>query len=129
LNNIPKLPDSEWEIMKILWKESPLTSECIINRITKKRDWSPPTIKTLINRLLKKEVIGFDKVGRNYHYYPIISEKECVKVENKFFLKRVYDGALGMLFTNYLENEELTKDEIEHIQELLNKKKDEEGID
>jgi len=124
MKDMPKISAAEWEVMKLLWKESPLTSEKIINSLTEKMDWSTQTVKTFITRLLKKEAIGFEKIGRAYNYYPLISEDECIKAENKSFLQKVYDGAVGMLFTRFLEEETLSEDEIEELEQILKDKKE-----
>ncbi|ACA44776.1 BlaI/MecI/CopY family transcriptional regulator [Clostridium botulinum] len=124
MKDMPKISAAEWEVMKLLWKESPLTSEKIINSLTEKMDWSTQTVKTFITRLLKKEAIGFEKVGRAYNYYPLISEDECVKAENQSFLQKVYDGAVGMLFTRFLEEETLSEEEIEELEQILKDKKE-----
>lgn len=121
---MPKISAAEWEVMKLLWKESPLTSEKMINSLTEKMDWSTQTVKTFITRLLKKEAIGFEKVGRAYNYYPLISEDECIKAENQSFLQKVYDGAVGMLFTRFLEEETLSEEEIEELEQILKDKKE-----
>ncbi|WPC43518.1 BlaI/MecI/CopY family transcriptional regulator [Clostridium sp. JS66] len=124
MKEIPKISAAEWEVMKLLWKENPLTSEKIINSLTVKMNWSTQTVKTFITRLLKKEAIGFKKVGRTYNYYPLISENECIKAENQSFLQKVYDGAVGMLFTKFLEEESLSEKEIEELEQLLKNKKE-----
>ncbi|EPY2276376.1 BlaI/MecI/CopY family transcriptional regulator [Clostridium sporogenes] len=124
MKDMPKISAAEWEVMKLLWKESPLTSEKIINSLTEKMDWSTQTVKTFITRLLKKEAIGFEKVGRAYNYYPLISEDECIKAENQSFLQKVYDGAVGMLFTRFLEEETLSEEEIEELEQILKDKKE-----
>ncbi|EPY2303380.1 BlaI/MecI/CopY family transcriptional regulator [Clostridium sporogenes] len=124
MKDMPKISAAEWEVMKLLWKENPLTSEKIINSLTKKMDWSTQTVKTFITRLLKKEAIGFEKVGRAYNYYPLISEDECIKAENESFLQKVYDGAVGMLFTRFLEEETLSEEEIEELEQILKDKKE-----
>ncbi|APH16535.1 penicillinase repressor family protein [Clostridium sporogenes] len=124
MKDMPKISAAEWEVMKLLWKESPLTSEKIINSLTEKMDWSTQTVKTFITRLLKKEAIGFEKIGRAYNYYPLISEDECIKSENQSFLQKVYDGAVGMLFTRFLEEETLSEEEIEELEQILKDKKE-----
>jgi BlaI family penicillinase repressor len=123
MSTLPKISEAEWEIMKLIWKSNPITSEEIINLLSGRMMWSAQTIKTFITRLIKKEVIGFDKKGRVYYYYPLISEEECVRSENESFLKKVYDGALNMLFTKFLE-EELSMDQIEELERILKDKKE-----
>lgn len=124
MKNLPKVSEAEWEVMKLIWKISPLTSEKIIDSLSDKMNWSTQTIKTFITRLIKKGAIGFEKSGRIYNYYPLISENECIKSENETFLKKVYDGALGILFTKFLEEENLSNDEIEELENLLKDKKE-----
>ena len=121
--NIPKISDAEWEVMKLVWKKNPLSSEEIVTSLSVKMDCSAPTIKTYINRLLKKGALGYQKSGRNYLYYPLLSEKDCIRAESDSFLKRVYDGAVGLLFLNFIEDEYLTEKEIEKLQKLLEEKK------
>lgn len=123
MKNIPKISESEFEIMKILWKKSPLYANEIMERLKDKVTWSPQTVKTFLNRLLKKQVIKFEKSGRNYLYYPLFSYNDYVKVENQSFLQRVYDGAVGMLFSKFLEEEDLSQSEIDHLQKILEEKK------
>ena len=123
MDSKPKISESEWEVMKILWKNSPKTSEEIIDVLSSENDWSSQTIKTFITRLIKKGAIAYDRNGRKYEYYPIITEEECIKSENESFLKKVYDGALGLLFSNFLKDEDLTLEEIEELENILKEKK------
>lgn len=123
MSTLPKISEAEWEIMKLIWKSNPITSEEIINLLSGRMMWSAQTIKTFITRLIKKEVIGFEKKGRVYYYYPLLSEEECIRSENESFLKKVYDGALNMLFTKFLE-EELSMDQIEELERILKDKKE-----
>jgi BlaI family penicillinase repressor len=121
--NIPKISDAEWEVMKMAWKKSPISSEDIIFFLTAKMNCSAPTIKTYINRLLKKGALGYEKSGRSYSYYPLLSEKDCISAESSSFLDRVYDGAVGLLFSNFIEDENLSEKDIERLQKLLENKK------
>ena len=121
---IPKISESEWEVMKLLWNSNPLTSDEIINELSGKKEWSKQTIKTFITRLNKKGAIYYERVGRSYEYYPTFSEKECIKEENKSFLKRVYDGSLKILFANFIEEEKMTLKDIEELEKMLKDKKE-----
>lgn len=125
MKEISKISDAEWEVMKLLWKDNPLTSEKIILELSGKMGWSSQTIKTFITRLIKKQAVGFEKSGRTYNYYPLLSESECKSAENESFLKKVYDGAFNMLVAKFLEEESLSEKEIEELEQLLKSKKKE----
>ena len=118
---IPKISDSEWEIMKVIWSKNEVTSNEIIEELKEKKIWKSTTIKSLINRLLKKEVIGFKKEGKEYIYYPLLSEKECIKEESKSFLQKVFNGSINEMILNLVNNKELSESEIKELKEILSK--------
>lgn len=122
---IPKISESEWEVMKLLWNKSPMTSEEIIESLSEDNNWTKQTIKTFIIRLTKKNAIGYEKEGRIYKYYPLVNEKDCRKYENKSFLQKVYNGSLGVFISNFLEEENLSTNEIEELEKILKQKKKE----
>lgn len=123
MKKVPQISDTEWKLMKILWKESQITANDMIDKLDGTVEWSDRTVRTLLNRLVKKEVISFDREGREYLYYPIVTEDECIREENKTFLERVYGGALNMMFAKFLEDKALSEDEIEELKQILNDKK------
>ncbi|MGF7047881.1 BlaI family penicillinase repressor [Paenibacillus sp. DS2015] len=124
MKDIPKITDSEWEIMKVIWKSHPIQTEQILSQLPGMIVWSDQTVRTFINRLLKKKAIGFEKSGRSYLYYPLVSEKECVQAESQSFLKRVFGGAEAILVTNFLEEAHLSDQEIERLEQILLDKKE-----
>ncbi len=128
MKRFPQISDTEWKVMKILWKESPITANDVVNKLDGVVDWSDRTVRTLLNRLVKKEVISFNRDGREYLYYPRILEDECIKKENKSFLERVYGGDINLMFAKFLRHEALSEDEIEELKKILNdKEKDGKG--
>lgn len=124
MEEFPKISDSEWQIMKVLWKESPITASEVISALKYDTSWSSKTIHTLISRLVKKNAIAIKKDSSFYLYYPLVSEEECKRVETKSFVQKVYDGSLHMLIANFIKEEKLTSEEIEELQRALDEKKD-----
>jgi len=124
MKEIPQISDSEWEIMKILWVSAPLTANEVYLKIKENKNWKHNTVKTLLSRLVKKEALKFEKRNREYLYFPLVSEDELVQSESTSFLSRVYNGAVKTMIANFIENENLTKEEIEELKNILDKKKD-----
>mgnify|MGYP001014273021 CR=1 FL=1 len=120
--NVPNISDAEWVVMRVLWDKSPGTANDVIAALATETDWSPLTIKTLLNRLVKKNALGYKADGRVYHYFPLVEEKDCMRVESHSFLQRVYRGALTPMVAHFLESEKLSADEIEELRRLLDKK-------
>ncbi|MFC5468090.1 BlaI/MecI/CopY family transcriptional regulator [Cohnella suwonensis] len=119
MNQPPHITEAESEVMKLLWRKEPLSANEIIVELTQRMQWSDQTIKTFINRLHKKQAIRFEKSGRNYLYYPLVSHDDYLKTENRSFLDRVYNGAVGMMCAKFLEEEKLSDTDIEQLQRLL----------
>lgn len=119
MDNIPQISNAEWEVMKVLWKKSPLTSGEVVEELKGNTDWNPRTIKTLINRLVQKEALGFRVDGRAYLYFPIVSEEKCVKEETQTFLQKIYNGSLNLMVANFIKQQELSSKEIEELKKIL----------
>jgi BlaI family transcriptional regulator, penicillinase repressor len=119
---LPKISDSEWRIMRLVWKKHPQTAGEIIDQLKDSTRWNPKTVKTLLNRLVKKGALAFDKEGRNYLYHPAADEKECSRAESMSFLDRVYGGALQPMLASFFEEERLSKNEIEELKRILEQK-------
>lgn len=114
------ISDSEYEIMTIIWKAHPVGSKEIIDEIKSKKDWSPQTVKTLINRLMKKGAIDYKKEGRLYYYFPLIEKETFLKKENSSFLKKFYNNSISQVVTHFVEQSDISKEEIEALRKILN---------
>ena len=118
----PKISDAEWQVMQVLWKKSPLAVKKVIEILSKKTTWKPETIRTLINRLTKKKVIGFEKKGRCHYFHPLLSQEECVNADADSFIARAGSAMLKPILTAFIESEQLSDEEIEELQRILDKK-------
>jgi len=119
MKRIPKISDAEWEVMKVLWNSTQATANDVVKALSGKTIWKRETIRTLINRLVQKKVLGFKKNGRQYYYYPKFSEKECVRAETKSFLDRVYGGSIEPMLAAFLEEEFLSPKKIAKLKRIL----------
>ncbi len=122
MKKVPKISEAEWQVMKLLWGRHPLTANKIVELLSSAKPWKPKTVKTLLNRLVNKKALGYETKGREYHYYPMVSEVECARVESRSFLERVYGGAVTPMLAAFIENGELTTEEIEELKQILERK-------
>ena len=122
MSKVPKISESEWLVMKVIWDENPISSNRVVEVLSDSTPWNPKTIKTLLSRLVKKGAVGHESEGRSYLYYPLIEETVLVKAESQSFLKRVFRGALKPMIATMVESEDLSEEEIEELKRLLSKK-------
>jgi len=123
MNDMNNIPDSEWKIMKVLWKKSPKLGSEIVEELELDTGWNPKTIHTLIRRLVSKGAITAKRENTYYSYYAAVTEAECVKEETKTFLEKCFNGSRNMLIKNFIEDEKLSEKEIEELENLLKSKK------
>ena len=119
MKRIPKISESEWAVMKALWKKSPLTANEIVDILTKKSEWKKETVRTFINRLVQKKAIGFEKKGREYHYFPLVGEEQCVLAETKAFLRKMPAESIEPMLTRFVEEEKLPPETIKRLRRIL----------
>ena len=117
----PRISNAEWKVMRLLWEKSPRTVKEMVTVLTEETSWQTETVRTLINRLAKKKVIGFEKRGKQHHYYPLISEEDCLKAEIGSLLDRAGAAIVKPILTAFIEKEHLSDEEIEELQRILRK--------
>lgn len=118
MSTMPKIGESEWYVMKALWGNSPLSGNDIVKAVSEDTDWSQSTILTMIRRLVKKNAIGV-KQQKVMMYFPLVDETEIVRIETDMFVNRVYKGSVNMLIKGFLENGDVSKQELEALKKML----------
>lgn len=119
MKKLPQISESEFEVMKLIWKYAPISTNDITERLTKTTAWSPKTIQTLIKRLVTKGAITYEKQGRMFVYTPLINETEYVGQQSRSFLARFYDGNIAAMLSSYIKNDKLSRDELAALRALL----------
>ena len=114
----PLISASEWKIMRVLWRRSPLGAYDIIQELTAE-DWHPNTIKTLLARLHKKKVISAKKYKNLFLYEPLASEEECIQEESQSLLDRLFDGSVKPLLVHFAKQKKLSKRDLDELRKIL----------
>jgi BlaI family transcriptional regulator, penicillinase repressor len=114
-----RISDAEHTVMEVLWDESPLTAQDVAERIPVEREWSANTVKTLLGRLLAKNVIAHEEDGRRYLYRPLVQREEYVAGESRKLMDRLFGGKLSPLVAHLAERDALTAQDIAEIEALL----------
>lgn len=116
----PKISETEWEIMRVVWAQHPITAADIITRLAAADpSWHPKTARTLLARLVEKKALDYEERGRVYVYEPRVSEEECVAAASGSFLDRVFGGALSPMLAHFIEQRRLTPKELGELRALL----------
>ena len=121
---LPQISEAEFEVMKIVWRSAPINTNEITERLLKTTTWSAKTIQTLIKRLVTKSALTYEKQGRIFVYTPLVEENEYINQQSNSFMDRFYDGDISAMLSTYLENNQLSETELQHLRSILSKDSD-----
>lgn len=114
------LPNSELELMMILWRaDGPMTRTEIEEKLPKKRKLSKTTVLSFLSRLEEKGFVRVEKEGRNNCYFPIVKEKDYLEQESSSILKKLYGSSVKKFVAALYDGNRLSKDQIEELKDYL----------
>lgn len=122
MSTLPQISEAEFEVMKIVWKYAPISTNKITEKLLQTTNWSPKTIQTLIKRLVTKGALTYEKQSRMFVYTPVVKESEYIGQESNSFLNRYYDGDITAMVSAYIENDKLSESELDTLRTLLSRK-------
>lgn len=123
MKKLPHISDAEFEVMDVIWKYAPVSTNEIMDRLAKTKDWSPKTIHTMLSRLEKKGVIAHEKESRVFVYTPCVKKEAYLAAESRTLADRFFDGAMKQMVVSFLDQKNLTPEDLAELQSILDKKR------
>ena len=110
---------AESQIMEALWRRGPLGADELIAEVAAREGWGGATVKTLINRLLKKKALKSERLEGRVRYAPLLERADYVQSESQGLLDRLFEGHLTPLIAHFAEHRNLKPDEVKRLKKLL----------
>lgn len=121
-----RLPDSELEIMMIIWElDKPVTRTEIEEQMDPGRKLSPTTILSFLSRLQEKGFLAMEKSGKNNVYIAMVDKEIYLQKESWNVLKRLYQGSVKNFFAALYDGDNLTNAELKELEEFISEKRKE----
>ena len=114
-----EISQSELEVMKVLWQQSPRTANEVVEVLADASEWHEKTVKTLLNRLVAKGAVSFEKDGRAYLYSPVVQQADYTQRESMSFIQRVFSGRLAPLVAGFAEQKQLKAEDVAELKLLI----------
>ncbi|MGP8309753.1 BlaI/MecI/CopY family transcriptional regulator [Enterocloster aldenensis] len=116
MEKIKKLPDAEFDIMKVVWdNEPPVTTTFVKNQLGKEKEWKIQTVVTLMLRLVERGFLRSEKHGKERTYFPLVSKEDYLKFETGNFMKQYHNSSLFNLINTLYDGEALTDKDIDEL--------------
>jgi BlaI family penicillinase repressor len=121
-----KLPNTEFEIMKVVWaNEPPITTNMVMEQLGNERKWKAPTVISLMLRMVKKGFLRTEKNGKERIYFPLVAKEDYLKFETGNFMKLYHENSF-LSFVNTLYNDngkQLNEHDIEELMKWVKERR------
>lgn len=114
-----EISQAEFEVLDALWEQHPATANELIERLNKDKPWHDKTVKTLLNRLVKKYAISFVKKQRSYLYSPLIAKETYTQAQSQNLIERLFSGRVSPLIAGFAKNKNLQKEDITELKAII----------
>lgn len=119
------ISEAEAVVMEVLWRQAPRSAEEILAEVGPRQGWQEGTVKSLLNRLLKKKAVKAERDGRRYLYAPRLTREQYVSQESKGLIDRLFDGRIAPLVAHFSDQRKLSRKDVAELRKLLDEMDDE----
>lgn len=114
------ISEAESHVMDVVWRAGqPVYADDVIAALVSEQRWQEPTIKTLLNRLLKKGALSATKDGRRYLYKAVLKRDQWVSSESAGMLERLFGGRVAPLVAHFGKHRKLSAQDIAELKKLI----------
>lgn len=125
MSNMKKLPDAEFDIMKVVWaNKPPMTTTIIMEQLGKEKGWKIQTVVSLMLRLVERNFLRSEKHGKERTYFPVVSKDDYLKFETGNFVKQYHDNSFLNLVNTLYDDEALTDKDIDELLQWVKERRD-----
>jgi len=116
MENIKKLPDAEFDIMKVVWaNDPPITTNIIMEQLGNEREWKAQTVISLMLRLVERGFLRTEKNSKERTYFPMVSKEDYLKFETGNFIKQFHDNSFLNLVNTLYDDKALSDGDIDEL--------------
>ncbi|MEO8096636.1 MAG: BlaI/MecI/CopY family transcriptional regulator [Acidobacteriota bacterium] len=117
------LTAGELEIMKVIWRVGPATVRQVYEAMLEERKIAYTTVMTMMNILETKGFLKKRSGDKAFVYTPSKPEKQVIRAMVREFVDRVFNGAAEPLLLHLVEDDKLTRAELDEIRRGIKESK------
>lgn len=118
-----ELFDSEWAILRVVWRLEPCAAPTVQEQLQGKKGWAYTTVKTMMDRMVKKGLLKTQKIRNLYLYSSAVTQSQARRGEIMRAVTRAFDGTLTPMMQFLIENDELSEQEYSQLEDLIKSRK------
>ncbi|HEX5954058.1 MAG TPA: BlaI/MecI/CopY family transcriptional regulator [Rhodanobacteraceae bacterium] len=117
--DVPAISEAESRVMEVLWNQAPQGSENLATALHGNTGWHENTVRTLLNRLIRKGAVRAEREGRRYLYSPVLKREQWQSHESRSLLDRVFGGKIAPLLVHFSRDEKLSAKDVAELRKLV----------
>jgi BlaI family penicillinase repressor len=118
-----ELTEAEWAIIQMVWEHEPVPAPTVQELLEEQRGWSYSTVKTLMDRMVKKGLLTTERLRNIMLYTSVITRKEAQNKEILKTLKRAFEGALTPMMQFLLDSDHISHGELDELEAMIKARK------
>ena len=123
-----RLGDAELEIMETIWAEKePVRSARLLKNLKTRNTWALSSLMTALARLTEKGFVCCDRKYRHNLYTALIGEEDYKAYQGRTLLDRLYGSSVTKMVANLVQQEKLSREDVETLREYLDQLKTKEN--
>lgn len=113
------ISDAEWHVMNLIWDKPDSTAQELCRELGPIHNWAEGTIKSLLNRLVKKGALSTTREGARFRYRAAVDREQLVDYESTSLMDRVFGGSASALVSHFVKQGKLNKNEIAELRAMI----------
>lgn len=113
----PKVFESEYRFCLLLWEHEPVKSSELVALCREKLGWKPTTTYTVIKRLSERGVLK----NENTIVTSLVSKDEVQAAEIDELVEKTFEGSLPAFIAAFTRHRQLTREEADEVQEMIDR--------
>ena len=118
-----ELFESEWTILEKVWELEPCAAPMVQESLQKEKGWAYTTVKTMMDRMVKKGLLKTEKIRNLYLYSSVVTQSQAKRSEIGRTLKRAFAGTFTPMMQFLIEDNQLSEQEYKQIEQLIKQRK------
>jgi len=119
-DSVTNISDAESHVMEVLWRApGPIVAEQVVVALSESQHWQTATVKTLLNRLLKKGAIAAQKDGRRFLYHAVLPREAWLARESESLVQRLFGGRIAPLVAHFGSKRKLSQADLQELRQLI----------
>ena len=119
-----KIPEAEFEIMKVVWaNEPPVTTSIVMEQLGNEKEWKAPTVISLMLRLVERGFLKTEKISKERTYFPLVTKEDYLKFETGNFIKQYHENSFVSFVNTLYDGKQLSEEEIDELMKWVKERR------